>query len=100
MDKDGHLYIKGRIKELIITAGGENIAPLNIENTFRNFCSPVSNIMVIGDMKHYLSAFITFKVDVNMQTGVPTQNLTPEVKNFFKTQMNISVETVDDILKN
>jgi len=35
IDKDGHLKITGRIKELIITAGGENIAPVMIEDNFK-----------------------------------------------------------------
>jgi long-chain-fatty-acid--CoA ligase ACSBG len=43
------LFITGRIKELIITAGGENIAPLIIEDNFKEFCPPCSNIMIIGE---------------------------------------------------
>ena len=47
--KDGFLSITGRIKELIITAGGENIAPVPIEDSFKIECPPCSNIMVIGE---------------------------------------------------
>ena len=49
VDKHGFLFITGRIKELIITAGGENIAPLIIEDNFKEACPPCSNIMVIGE---------------------------------------------------
>ena len=49
MDKEGFIFITGRIKELIITAGGENIAPLIIEDNFKEFCPPCSNIMAIGE---------------------------------------------------
>ena len=48
-DKGGYLKITGRIKELIITAGGENIAPVPIEDTFKEQCPICSNIMLIGE---------------------------------------------------
>ena len=49
IDENGFLYVTGRIKEIIITAGGENIGPVAIEDTFKSFCPMVSNIMVIGE---------------------------------------------------
>jgi long-chain-fatty-acid--CoA ligase ACSBG len=49
IDAEGFLRITGRIKELIITAGGENVAPVPIEDTFKEECPPCSNIMVIGE---------------------------------------------------
>lgn len=49
IDKDGFLKITGRIKELIITAGGENVAPVPIEDNFKQECPPCSNIMVVGE---------------------------------------------------
>ena len=48
-DENGFLFITGRIKELIITAGGENVAPVNIEDNFKEACPICSNIMVIGE---------------------------------------------------
>ena len=35
LDADGYLHITGRIKEIIITAGGENVAPVRIEDNFK-----------------------------------------------------------------
>lgn len=84
MDEKGFVYITGRIKELIITAGGENVAPVIIEDHFKDICPPCSNIMVIGENQKFLSAFITFKVDVDPVKGIPSRNLTNEAKNFFK----------------
>jgi long-chain-fatty-acid--CoA ligase ACSBG len=49
VDPDGFLRITGRIKELIITAGGENVAPVPIEDNFKETCPPCANIMVVGE---------------------------------------------------
>ena len=51
MDEDQFLWMRGRLKELIITAGGENIAPLPIEN---NIVAELSDILsyVIGKISN------------------------------------------------
>ena len=57
-DVDGFLTITGRKKEIIITAGGKNIAPKNIEAALKQ--SPlISEAVVIGDRRKYLVALIT-----------------------------------------
>jgi long-chain acyl-CoA synthetase len=61
-DRDGYLSITGRKKEIIITAGGKNIAPKNIEAALKQ--SPlVSEAVVIGDRRKYLVALITLDDD-------------------------------------
>lgn len=52
----------GRIKELIITSGGENVAPINIEHAILSELSYLSNVVVIGDKRKYLIALVTLKV--------------------------------------
>lgn len=100
IDNDGFLFITGRIKELIITAGGENVAPLIIEDNFKEFCPPCSNIMVIGENQKFLCAFITFKVEIDMAKGIPSNTLTNEAKNFFKNNLNIDVKTTEEAIAN
>ena len=57
-DSDGFLSITGRKKEIIITAGGKNIAPKNIEAAIKT--SPlVGEAVVIGDRRKYLTALVT-----------------------------------------
>jgi len=57
-DENGFLFITGRKKDIIITAGGKNIAPKNIESAIKNH-SIVGEAVVIGDKRKFLSALIT-----------------------------------------
>ena len=62
IDEEGYLFITDRKKDIIITAGGKNIAPQNIENLMKT--SPyVSQAMVIGDKKPYLTMLVTLDED-------------------------------------
>ena len=61
MDNDGLLHITGRIKELIITAGGENIAPVPIEDKLKELCPAISNAMMVGDKRKYNVVLLTLK---------------------------------------
>jgi len=57
IDADGYLTITGRIKDLIVTSGGKNISPQNIENTL-TASSLIEQAAIIGDNRKYLSALI------------------------------------------
>lgn len=59
LDKDGFLYVTGRKKELIITAGGENISPISIENKLGEHLKQYFDyIVVIGDKYKFLSVIL------------------------------------------
>jgi long-chain acyl-CoA synthetase len=58
LDEDGFLYITGRKKDIIITAGGKNITPANLENGLKQ-SRWVSQAVVVGDRRPYLVALIT-----------------------------------------
>ncbi len=57
LDADGFLTITGRLKDIIITAGGKNITPAEIENRLK-FSPYVSDAVVIGDKRKYLTCLI------------------------------------------
>jgi long-chain acyl-CoA synthetase len=58
VDSDGYITITGRKKDIIITAGGKNITPANLENEIKQ-SQWVSQCVVVGDRRPYLVALIT-----------------------------------------
>ena len=62
IDADGYLSIKDRLKDIIITSGGKNITPSNIENHLK-FSPYVSDAVVIGEGRHYLTCLIMIDQD-------------------------------------
>ena len=113
VDKDGFLYITGRIKgklkkiyavrfrvaslELIITSGGENIAPVPIENTIKSELPFLSNVFLVGDKKKYLTCLVTMQTEVDLHTGEPKDELTAHAKSLLE-QMGSTSTTVSEIL--
>jgi long-chain acyl-CoA synthetase len=62
LDDEGFLYIVGRKKELIVTAGGKNVAPAVLEDRLR--AHPlVSQCVVVGDNQPFIAALVTIDAD-------------------------------------
>jgi long-chain acyl-CoA synthetase len=67
-DDEGYLLITGRKKEIIITAGGKNITPKNIEHALKQ--NPlIAEAVVIGDRRKYLTCLITLDPDQATKRG-------------------------------
>ena len=58
LDDDGFLHITDRKKDILVTAGGKNVAPQNIENDLKT-SKYVSQALVVGDARPYVSALVT-----------------------------------------
>ncbi|XP_008292383.1 long-chain-fatty-acid--CoA ligase ACSBG2-like [Stegastes partitus] len=97
-DEHDFLYITGRIKELIITAGGENIPPVPIEDAVKAEVPIISNAMLIGDKLKFLSMMLTLKCVMD-DNGEPTDELTPEALDFC-IQNGIAATKVSEIIAN
>lgn len=62
IDEDGYIYITGRKKDLLITAGGKNVSPAPLESSIMT-CPIVDQCLVIGDRKPFISALITLDLE-------------------------------------
>jgi len=63
LDEDGYLRITGRKKELLVTAGGKNVAPAVLEDRLRAL-PLVSQCVVVGDQKPFIAALITLDAEM------------------------------------
>lgn len=87
IDTNGMVKITGRYKELIIGAGGENIAPVPVEEGIKSLCPALSNVMMVGDNRRYNVALVTLLAEGATGEFPGTDNLmgaalevNPEVK--------------------
>ncbi len=101
-DAEGFLSITGRKKEIIITAGGKNIAPKNIEAMIKQ--SPlVGEAVVIGDRRKYLTALVTLDEPAARKL-LPSGDLTqaPEIRSTIQAkidEVNQALARVEQIKK-
>jgi long-chain acyl-CoA synthetase len=63
LDSDGYLKITGRAKEIIVTAGGKNVAPALLEDRLRGH-PIVSQVVVVGEGKPFIGALITLDAEM------------------------------------
>ncbi|MBF1158351.1 MAG: long-chain fatty acid--CoA ligase [Thermobifida sp.] len=63
LDRDGYVSITGRAKEIIVTAGGKNVAPAALENPMRSH-PLISQVLVVGDQRPFIAALITLDAEM------------------------------------
>jgi long-subunit acyl-CoA synthetase (AMP-forming) len=99
IDADGYISITGRKKDLIITAGGKNVAPAEMEGYLQSIAG-VGQAVVVGDRQPYLSALIVLdpealpELEVASQirdlSDVATAARNPKVKRFIEEEMELA----------
>ena len=100
LDNSMFLYVTGRLKELIITAGGENISPVQIEEAIiAQQPELISNCMVVGDFKNYLTILIGLKTKFDTISGASIDELSDETIDWLK-QNGSSITKVSQVLDN
>ena len=70
LDEDGFLTITDRLKDILVTAGGKNVAPQNLENALKTH-AVISQALVVGDRRPYVAALITLSEDVDRAGAAP-----------------------------
>jgi long-chain acyl-CoA synthetase len=77
IDEDGFIHITDRKKDILITAGGKNVAPANLENALKT-APLVSQALVLGDRRPYVAALIT--VDPAVADGLRPEQVQERVQ--------------------
>lgn len=80
VDEDGFVKVTGRVKELLVTAGGENVASPAVESTLRSAMSAITRAVAIGDKRKFVSALIIPCVDEDGKLIGDAATVNPEVK--------------------
>jgi len=98
IDNEGYHRIVGREKDLIITAGGENIAPQPIHEEVKKRLPIISQVLLLGDKQKFCSTFLTLAVDVDPDTMEPSNKLTSAALDWCRS-VGSNANTVQDVLK-
>lgn len=98
IDEKSFIYITGRLKELLITAGGENVPPVPIEQLVKSELPHISNAFLVGDKRKFLSVLLTFKTEVDTDSGRPLDTLLPTVQDWLKS-LGCPAKTVTEVLE-
>ena len=83
IDNDGYLKISGRVNEMIVNSGGENIAPVPIENLLLSY-DEIEQVMIYGHNRPFLIAII-----------IPNETLLSDNDNFLKENLQTILNNVN-----
>ncbi|MDQ6811500.1 MAG: AMP-dependent synthetase/ligase, partial [Actinomycetota bacterium] len=109
IDGDGYLSITGRKKDIIITAGGKNLTPANIENDLKQ-CRWISQAVMHGDQRPYPVILITldeeeipvYAGEHNLPKDIPSLSRDPQVRALIQKEIdraNVKYAQVEQVKK-
>lgn len=104
IDDDGYLYIVDRKKHIIITAGGKNVTPANIEHEIKTRDAIISHVHAHGDRRPYVTALITLDpakaIDFGLERGLlHGPGTAEELKLALTTQPQDRTDELEELMK-
>jgi long-chain acyl-CoA synthetase len=104
MDDDGYLYIIDRKKHIIITAGGKNLTPANIENEIKARDPIISHVHAHGDRRPYVTALMTLHpmnaVEWALERGLIDNSAAAEnLKSVLRSNPQASTQELEELMK-
>ncbi len=95
IDEDGYITITGRKKDIIITAGGKNLTPANIENDLKQ-CRWISQAVMYGDRRPYPVVLVTldeeempaYAKEHGLPEDIPSLSTDPEVQALIQSEVD------------
>ena len=97
LDEDNHLIITERKKDIIVTTGGDNIAPQKIENLFKTYDTE-AEVLIFGDNKPFLIALIFIKKDPLKASMLDVDNEAKKIDLHIK-KINKKLSPIEKIRK-
>ncbi|MEV4423012.1 AMP-binding protein [Patulibacter sp. NPDC049589] len=99
IDEDGYISIVGRKKDIIITAGGKNIAPANFENDLKQ-CRWISQVVMHGDRRPYPIALVTLDPETvgpwAKEQGIPDDVASLARNEDLRTMIQAEIDQVNE----
>jgi len=96
---DGNLYITGRLKEIIVTLEGGNVAPVPIEHHCKKLLPALSNFIMIGNMRAFNVALVSLKTANDPTTGALTNKLTADALKVSPNSKTVEQAMKDPVWK-
>uniref|UniRef100_A0A1B0B0P6 AMP-dependent synthetase/ligase domain-containing protein n=1 Tax=Glossina palpalis gambiensis TaxID=67801 RepID=A0A1B0B0P6_9MUSC len=98
LGEENNLLLNGRFKELIITSDGENIPTLRMDGLLMKQLPCISNAMITGDRRKYLTVLLTFKTKWDLYNDRPLDDLGQDTT-LWLNSLGLDYKNLSEILR-